>query len=280
MTSAGLLDGKECTAIEWVQRGLGFGDGVFETMRARDGRVALWTAHMARLAESCRRLGFDAPLALPLESERDRLVLAKPDTVLKLMVWRYAAGVGYDPGGERRSHRCWTATPLPTQDSAPLRVRWCDIQLARQPRLAGLKTLNRLEQVLARGEWSGTDWDEGLLCDSDGQAISAITGNLFAVIDGRLATPALDQCGVAGVLRGWILEHAQTTSGSAATIDVRAILRAELERASELFVTNAVRGIRAIRALGDREYGVGPVTAQWIQRARVAGLMDAIGKAS
>ncbi|MEO6066320.1 MAG: aminodeoxychorismate lyase [Lysobacterales bacterium] len=280
MTSVGLMDGVECAAMERLQRGLGYGDGVFETMRARDGRVALWPAHMARMAESCRRLGFDAPTASLLEVERDRFLRSTGDAVLKLMVWRHAGGAGYDTGSERRSHRCWTATPLPSHDSAPLRVRWCDLQLARQPRLAGLKTLNRLEQVLARGEWSGTEWDEGLLCDSSGQVISAIAGNLFAVIDGRLATPTLGQCGVAGVLRGWMLDQAQSIAGQPAPIDVRAILRAELERASELFVTNAVRGIRGIGLLGDREYGVGPETAQWIQRARVAGLMDGKGNAS
>ncbi len=264
-----LLDGNCCPLLDAVQRGLAYGDGVFETMRARDGDIALWAAHLDRLTAGCKRLALDAPPEALLVEERDRVLRDAPDAVLKLMVWREAAGHGYDPAGERATHRSWSTAPLPAP-TVPMRVRWCELTLARQPALAGLKTLNRLEQVLARAEWKGGAWDEGLLCDTEGHAISAISGNLFAVIDHRLVTPALDQCGVAGVMRGWIL--AQRSSNE--SIEVRAILRDEIDRASEMFLTNAVRGIRAIGALGGRGYGTGAMTAAWIRRAREAGLMD------
>lgn len=269
MSGITLLDGIEYAGFESLQRGLAYGDGVFETMRASAGIIALWPGHSARLAQGCARLGIDVPEVELLVEERNRLLRGQPDSVVKLMLWRRASGAGYDPARERGSHRCWTTSRPTISNQRPLRVRWCDLQLARQPRLAGLKTLNRLEQVLARGEWVGSEWDEGLLCDSAGQVVSAVSGNLFAVIDGRLSTPALDHCGVAGVLRAWVLDQAQPT----APIDVRAILRAELERASELFVTNAVRGICAIGTLESRDYFVGPATNEWIARARAAGVM-------
>lgn len=271
MSTIVLLDGGETVDFGSVERALAYGDGVFETMRAFAGCIPLWHAHMARLERGCECLGFETPPAALLREERDQVLRTQPDTVLKLMVWRRGAAAGYSPEGQTQSHRCWSSRALPKPHVAPLRVRWCDLQLAHQPRLAGIKTLNRLEQVLARSEWSGDEWHEGLLGDVDGNAVSAIAGNLFAVIDGRLVTPALDRCGVAGVMRGWILEQDR----SHGTIDVRAILRADIGRASELFLTNAVRGIRAIAAVGPDDYRLGPVTLDWKARARSAGLMDA-----
>ncbi len=264
------LDGEDFPGFERVQRGLSYGDGLFETMRVSGGRVALWPQHFARLRDGCARLGMDAPGDALLAGERDRLALDEPEAVFKLMVWRDAVTRGYDPGSSRSTHRCWTVDPTVPSDEAPLRVRWCDLRLALQPRLAGIKSLNRLEQVLARAEWSGTEWDEGLLRDSAGKVIGATAGNLFAVIDGSLVTPVLDECGVAGVFRAWMLAADEA-------IGIRDILRADIERASEVFVTNAVRGIRPIAAIDGQPVALGPVTRAWITRARQAGLMAAAG---
>ena len=272
MSVVALLDGKEFTGFDRLHRGLAYGDGLFETMRVQAGRVALWKHHVARLVQGCARLAMDGPDEEVLASERDRLAAEQPEAVLKLLVWRDAKSAGYDAAGSRAVHRCWTTSALPRLDAAPLRVRWCELRVARQPRLAGIKSLNRLEQVLARAEWTGMEWDEGLMLDESGHVVGATAGNAFAVIDEQLVTPALDQCGVAGVFRQWMLEAGER-------IDIRDILRADLERASEVFVTNAVRGIRPIAAIDDRRFAVGPVTRAWLARARLAGLMPADGSA-
>ncbi len=275
-SSTALLDGEVFDAAIALQRGLAFGDGLFETVRARAGSVPLWDAHRQRLARGCARLDLDPPSDGILRGELERLLLSHPDAVLKLMVWRSAEGSGYAPRGVRRCHRLWTVAPLPLAAVNPLRVHWCGLRLSHQPKLAGLKTLNRLEQVLASGErdriadGSANRFDEGLMVDGDDHAIGATAGNLFAVIDGRMTTPALERCGVAGVFRGWMLQQ----SAASEPIDVRAILRAEIDSASEVFVTNAVRGIRAIGTLAEREFSVGPAFHTWSARACAAGLMD------
>jgi 4-amino-4-deoxychorismate lyase len=130
--------------------------------------------------------------------------------------------------------------------------------------LAGLKHLNRLEQVMARAEWSDTAIGEGLVCDSDGRVVSGTMTNLFAVIDGVLVTPSLDRCGVAGVARAEIL---------AAHPDVRqATLRPDdVGRASEVFLSSSVRGILAVQAVGDTVYVPGPVTRAMQQHWRDLG---------
>ncbi len=272
MSDFALFDGQQCDVAPRFHRGLVFGDGLFETLRARKGAIPLWAAHCVRMRESCQRLGLDMPDASVLDAERDTLLGLCPDATLRLVLWRESGGVSYDPGPVRRCHRLWNILqPFPAE-IAPLRLRWCELRLASQPRTAGLKTLNRLEQVLARGEWSSDEWDEGLLCDQSDRAIGGIAANLFVRIDGQLTTPALGRAGVAGVMRGWILAHAGAGAGERVT--VRDILRAEFDRAEEMFLTNAVRGIRPVGELAGRTLEIGLATMRLIEAARTAGVMD------
>jgi 4-amino-4-deoxychorismate lyase len=154
---------------------------------------------------------------------------------------------------------------LPTLTDAQegLVVRLCDLTLARQPILAGIKHLNRLEYVLARAEWSEPEIAEGLLFDSQGELIEAVTSNVFIVKGGRVFTPYLDQCGVAGVMRAEVL-------ACAARLDVAAeetrLFLDDVLCADEVFLTNSLHGIRPVRALhGQREWAVGPLLTQRLQ---------------
>ncbi len=124
-----------------------------------------------------------------------------------------------------------------------VRLRVCDIRLAEQPLLAGMKHLNRLEQVLARAEWNDPAIAEGVLCDSHGRVISATMANLFAVVDGELLTPALDRCGVAGVARAEVLAQCPQTRVGELALDA-------LRGASEVFLSSSVRGIVPVRCAG------------------------------
>ena len=126
--------------------------------------------------------------------------------------------------------------------------------------LAGIKHLNRLEQVLARAEWDDEGIAEGLMLDDRGQVISGTQSNLFAVMAGQIVTPALDQCGVAGIMRrafcAWAAEHA------IAVIE-RSLLPGELETAAELLVTNALIGAWPVRELAGRKVPAGPHPARF-----------------
>ena len=135
-----------------------------------------------------------------------------------------------------------------------IRMRICATRLAEQPLLAGIKHLNRLEQVLARAEWNDPAIAEGVLCDGHGQVISATMANLFAVIDGELLTPAVDRCGIAGVARAEVLE---TTSARVAEITLDS-----LARASELFLSSSVRGIVPVQSLERWTFSPGVVVRQ------------------
>jgi 4-amino-4-deoxychorismate lyase len=268
MSGRTLINGAPSNAISAFDRGLSYGDGLFETIRFVRGAAPLWSRHMDRLSEGCRRLGLPAPDIAQLARESDAVMAGFDHAVVRVTVTRGIGERGYAPPEAPNATRIVAGFDAPAMRGEAygpgLRVRWCETRLAVQPMLAGLKHLNRLEQVMARAEWSDTAIGEGLVCDTDGRVVSGTMTNLFAVIDGVLVTPSLDRCGVAGVARAEIL---------AAHPDVRqATFRPEdLARASEVFLSSSVRGILAVQAVGDTVYVPGPVTRAMQQHWRDLG---------
>ncbi len=128
-----------------------------------------------------------------------------------------------------------------------VRVRQCETRLAEQPRLAGLKHLNRLEQVLARREWSAPEFDEGLMLDTGGRLVEGTFTNLFLVLDGQICTPKLDRCGVAGVMRAWLLDERPGFGDM--SVSERDLWPEDLERAQACFMTNSLVGVWPVRSI-------------------------------
>lgn len=235
------INGRMRRSIDQRDRGFQYGDGVFETMRVRRRRVRLLDYHLDRLYEGCARLKIRAPLKRALRSELERHAALRSDAVLKLIVTRGIGPRGYRPGGGEHPTRVISLHP-PARTGAPeaATIRVCRTRLGINPDLAGVKTLNRLESVLARGEWRDARVWDGLMRDVDGNLICGTMSNLFIRRGAYLMTPMLDRCGVAGVMRRWVLEQAGRLSLRALEGRVR---WEELGEAEEVFMTNAVAGI-------------------------------------
>lgn len=245
---------RRIDALDPLDRGLAYGDGLFETMRVHHGRLPWWSRHWARLACGAERLGLPLPDAAFVLGEAQALLGGCAEGVFKLILSRGSGGRGYAPPADAEPTLVLARYPLPAAASAAgLHLRWCELQLSSQPRLAGLKHLNRLEQVLARAEWDDPGIHEGLLCDTDGHVVSATAANVFARVEGRWLTPRLDRCGVHGVLRGWLLQQ----GGVAEAV----LTRAMVESAEALFLGNAVRGILPVCRLGERGWSASPEVA-------------------
>lgn len=251
-----LVDGRAATNIDALDRGLAYGDGLFETVLVVGGQAPLWPRHLARLAEGCARLALPSPDAVALEQEIARAAAGLARAVVRITLTRGCGPRGYAPPRDVAPTRLVAAfaAPPPPADwyRRGIRVRFCELRLAEQPRLAGLKHLNRLEQVLARAEWDDPAIAEGLLRDAGERVISATAANLFVVIDGALATPALTRCGVAGVARAELLSRHPDCQ-------VRDLSMNDVMNADELFLTSSVRGIVPVTALADRRWPVGAV---------------------
>lgn len=256
-----LVDGGDAAHLPTDDRGLLYGDGLFETCVLRAGRVELWSRHLQRLSAGCRRLNIPEPDAQQLAAELRRLCNGVGDGLVKLIVTRGSGGRGYRPPSPAMPRRIWQLFALPEYPPDYARrgvcLHRCQTRLGHNPLLAGIKHLNRLEQVLARSEWDDPNRPEGLLQDSDGNVIEATMSNLFVVSEGRLLTPDLSRCGVAGVMRAELMALAGDAGIKVRSSDIN---RQQLDNADELFLSNSVMRIWPVRAVGQQCYQVGELT--------------------
>ncbi len=253
-------------AVDPRDRGLAYGDGLFETLRVVDGGIPLLARHLDRLARGCARLAIPFPGNDALTERLAAAARVRPYGVLKLIVTRGPGRRGYAPLEITQPTVLVLDDALPARRAGGLVLRDCALRLAEQPRLAGIKHLNRLEQVLARAEWDDPLIDDGLMCDMAGRVVCTTCANVFVAIAGRLVTPAVLRCGVEGVARACVLD----ALGDA--VEVRDVRREELDQADEIVVTNAVRGAEPVRRLGMRDYEQGPWSARVAQVLAAAGL--------
>jgi len=256
-----LVNGEPASTVSVFDRGFQFGDGLFETIPVYRGVPLLWERHLARLARGAARLGIVAPSPDLLTSEAQRLCAAGGDgrAVIKIILTRGIGTRGYAADSASAPTRVVYRTPWPdypaesARDGVSLHV--CDTPLSGNPRLAGIKHLNRLEQVLARAEWRNEHAD-GIMCH-DGNVIEGTRSNVFIVADQMLRTPDVSACGVEGVMRAVVLE---TASRLGIRCEVARLTLADLDQASEIFITNSLIGAWPVRHVRARNYSVGPVT--------------------
>lgn len=261
MTAASFEGSALVDGVSSANRGLNYGDGLFETMRVHRGALPLWPRHLARLREGALRLGIALPEQTFIEARIADAIAGIDAGVLKLLLTRGDGGRGYAPPID--APPVWTLAlhslpPMP----ATLRLHACDTRLAIQPALAGIKHCNRLEQVLARAEVERAGCDEGLMRDTDGRPVCATSANLLVYRDGRWLTPPLERCGVAGVLRGWLLEQG--------LLDVAELAQEDVGDANAVALCNAVRGILPVSRLGDRAWPQHPAILELQARLAMA----------
>ncbi len=255
------VNGQPVEVLSVQDRGLAYGDGLFETIRIAAGQPQLFERHLQRLGQGCSRLRI--PCDLDALAGEVRQFSAELGTgVAKLIVTRGAGQRGYAPSATAAPTRILLGSAAPGYPASHARdgiqLFPCATRLAEQPLLAGLKHLNRLEQVLARAEWSDPAFAEGLMRDHGGRVIEGVFSNLFLVRGGRLLTAELSRCGVAGVMRAQIIESVAPALDL--SIEVRDVDYQELLVAEEVFTCNSLYGIWPVRALAGHHWPVGPVT--------------------
>ena len=264
-----LVDGELDRHVSPLDRGLAYGDGVFRTMRAQAARIPLWARHYRKLAHDCGRLGIACPAEATLLADVSRILAAEPDCVVKIVVTRGQGGRGYAAPEAAQPARVVASFPLPVPpadcDERGVRVRWCATLASEQPALAGVKHLNRLDNVLARSEWNDAAIAEGLMCDVRGQVVSGTASNVFIAEKGRLVTPALDRCGIEGVQRARVIELSRRVC---AGCTVEPISRERLLAAEQVYLVNSVIGAWWVGALEDRTWDRSPLTPRLLEALR------------
>jgi len=260
-------NGQAIDSLPIDDRAIHYGDGLFETIAIRNGEPRLWSLHIERLHSGCDRLGLDSPADESLRVEITAAMHAAqvdPSYALaKLIITAGSSTRGYrrpiSVGSRVLTGVSEAQRPAADNYQAGVVAVRCTTTVSEQPTLAGLKTLNRLEQVLARNERSNTDAFEGLMCDADGRLICGTMSNVFVVHDQSVSTPALDRCGVAGVMRQHVLN---TLKIAGHEITEKNVSWDHAMAADELFLTNSQFGLVPIQGIDEQRWRVGPVTGK------------------
>ena len=262
-----LINGSPADAIPVMDRGFAYGDGVFRTFIARDGRPKNWQWHYDKLEADCVALGIVCPDASMLHGEVVVVSKSHARAVVKITVTRGSGSRGYAPPHAAQPLRVVSAEAASALTMpAGIIAHLCVTRYARQPALAGVKHLNRLENVLARREWSDALVREGLMLDTTELVTGGTMSNVYIVEPGGLVTPALDQCGVAGVTRARVLALAPVLGLACA---VEAITLPRLLAAREVFFVNSVIGLWRVARLDATTWDTGEISS------RVAAALDA-----
>lgn len=263
-----LINGVPCDTISVNDRGLLYGDGVFRTLLLRHGKLLQWERHYARLHKDCRTLNIPCPPLSLLYEEALRLIVGSQEGVVKIIITRGQARRGYTPISQPVVTRILTLSAPPSypvsfyQDGICVHV--CQIRLGNQPILAGVKHLNRLENVLAATEWDDINIAEGILLDESGNVIEGVRSNIFMVKEGELITPDLSRCGVSGVQRERLMEWSKQQGVSCKITDIPLD---ELRTADEIFLVNSVIGLWPVREMPGFEshhFPVARVIQDWL----------------
>jgi len=250
------INGEPANTVPVDDRGLNYGHGLFETIRLSNGSVPLWSHHFSRLTGGSAKLGIKIDNRL-LQSYLEQLTTACPaDGIIKIIVTAGSGGRGYRSSSLHPNYMLqWF--PLPEHPASHqqlgITLKFCQHHLLHSPQLAGIKHLNRLDQVVARAEWED-EYTEGLMFDQEGNVVEAVSSNLFFYSEGTWFTPKLNQCGVKGVMRQYLMEELmepQSPSFSSQVEEATCSLDLLLS-ADEVFVCNSVVGIWPVLSLEGR----------------------------
>lgn len=265
-----LVNGVQQTVIDLMDRGLAYGDGHFTTMQVVNGRIVLWPRHLARLQQACQRLGMAAPDWDGLRASVDAAITGIDVGCAKLMVTRGSGGRGYSPAGCDSPRWVLTLSAYPVhylqwqEEGIDLVV--CRQRLGEQPMLAGLKTLNRLEQVLLKRELEARQAVEGVVLNTRNVLVEGVSANLFWRRERIVFTPDLSHSGVTGVMRHWVMDALKQMG-----IELR-VVEAPLEslwQAQEVWLTNALMGLVPVRRIEQTSYPHRELIRQLQERLRI-----------
>lgn len=260
------LNGHPIAHLSPLERGFAYGDGVFSTIAVRHGKAALLDYHWQRLVEGCQRLGIHCPDISHWQNDFLRFAEQYTHIIAKIIITRGEGGRGYLPDSQAQANCYFYAYPVidyPQDYQQGIVSDFLRGRLGVNPLLAGLKHLNRLEQVLLRQELAQTAFPEALVCDVTGKVVEGVFSNVFMVKNKQLFTPLLNEAGVAGVMRRHIL---QTAKDLAIVSSEKTLMPNDFLAADEIFFCNSLYGIWPLKQIAGTILSTPTLTLQLQQR--------------
>ena len=245
-----IVNGRQQQHITIADRAFQYGDGCFTTMAYRNGHLEFFDAHIERLKFACKTLHIDFDKWSELESCIVDPLQSNTEYVVKVMITRGEGGRGYSPEGALNPNFIISHHSIPSHytlwQTKGITLTISPITLANQPLLAGIKHLNRLEQVLVKHALAQTKYDDAVVCDTQQQIIETSVANLFWYKDNVWFTADLSGSGVEGVMRNQILAIMQQNGMQCQVVkqDVSILFSAQ-----ELFVCNSLMFVVPVLSL-------------------------------
>lgn len=247
-----IITASETSQISTRDRGLNYGDGFFTTAMVTHGQVEHWGYHKARLIECAQRLGFPALAFTDLETHITQQIATEFQAVLKIVVTRGEGGRGYAPPNACHPNIIVSVLPYPKHyhslTNAGVSLTVSPIKLAIQPHLAGLKTLNRLEQVLIKNAIQSQQSDDALVLDYNNNVIETSAANIFAIKNQKIFSPKLDECGIKGVFLQSLCDKL--------TIEFKRVSLSDLTQADAVFVCNSLMKIVPVKRIAEHTFNI------------------------
>jgi len=258
-----LINGVYSHQVDQTDRGFQYGDGLFETIAILNGQASFLDLHLARLQQDCHRLKIPYPGTELLTLEVEKLTKNASNAVLKIILTRGVGGRGYRQPDNINTTRVLSLHPYPdypdSYKNQGIHTRFCATRLGLNPSLAGIKHLNRLEQILARSEWTDPTIQEGIMLAFNDNVIEGTMTNLFYIKDDNIYTATLTLAGVAGIMRSIIM---MLCANHQLTVIEHDFKQADLLTADEIFVCNSIIDIWPITELATTQFPVGQKTRQ------------------
>ena len=249
-----LVNGQLQDSLAVSDRGLQYGDGVWETVLISFGYTILLEKHLSRLQKGCEALNLQGLDVSLLRHEIRYFTQNSDNRILKIIITRGSGGRGYSSHGLCSPTRILSLHDIPSdiyhyRDNG-ICIQYCKTQLSRNPQLSGFKHLNRLEQVLARNELRDK-YKEGIVCDTDNNVIEGTMSNIFIIRNNTVITPLLDQSGIKGVMRAYIISLLGKKN---IRLIEKQVSIDDIQSADALFFSNSVIGLWPVNKIYDKKY--------------------------
>lgn len=255
------VNGKSHTDLIAADRGLAYGDGLFATMRTSVDGIAFFESHQTRLTDGAARLGFDWRMSPTLCEQLNAIAAQYSHHCIKLIITRGIGGRGYTPPEEVQVTEVVSVHPIPTYyanwQQQGICLKTSAVRLGHQPLLAGIKHLNRLEQVLIKNQPLPQGYGDWLVLDCMGMVIESSMANIFFIKDNQVFTPSLERCGVAGVMREQVI-HALLEQ--CVNINCMPFGAERLVEFDSAFITNSILGVVDVLAIDSHNFNRVPIT--------------------
>ncbi len=250
-----LINGIEETRIDVRDRGYQYGDGLFDTIAFKNSKLQLWNEHMQRLQAGCKRLSLNTVDEAVWLDDIKKLNLSA-DAVIKISISRGISARGYaynQRDANTRVTAAYSWPDYPADNQQGIIATFCNTPISINPALAGIKHINRLDNVLARNEWHDSEIVEGFMLDNKGHIIEGTMSNVFCILGDELYTPLLEQCGVAGVMRQQVINLANELN---ITVNIVDISQQNFLQMDALFITNSLIGLWPVKTIVDEKKSV------------------------